>query len=124
MLYVILTIILIGIGLFIVSFFFNDRMHKLEEQLEQFSLSSMQDTYQIKKKLKVLEEELLVNEPIRKPIPSEKQVFSKSSDNVADKPLVVQKIYHLHEQGFSLEDIAKETNLSTYDVQTILKHEI
>ncbi len=124
MLYVILTIILIGIGLFIVSFFFNDRMHKLEEQLEQFSLSSMQDTYQIKKKLKVLEEELLVNEPIRKPIPSEKQVFSKSNDNIADKPLVVQKIYHLHEQGFSLEDIAKETNLSTYDVQTILKHEI
>ncbi|WP_080874612.1 hypothetical protein [Oceanobacillus timonensis] len=59
MLYAILAVIVIGIVLFILSFFINDRLEEVESQLEQLSITTMQDTYQLKKKVSVLEEELL-----------------------------------------------------------------
>ncbi|GIO27541.1 hypothetical protein [Ornithinibacillus bavariensis] len=54
-----LTIVVIAIALFILSFFVNDRFEKIESDLEQLSISTMQETYQLKKKVNVLEEELL-----------------------------------------------------------------
>ncbi|MFD1066255.1 hypothetical protein [Oceanobacillus locisalsi] len=59
MLYAILAVVIIGIALFILSFFINDRLEEVESQLEQLSITTMQDTYQLKKKVSVLEEELL-----------------------------------------------------------------
>ncbi|GGP12724.1 hypothetical protein [Oceanobacillus neutriphilus] len=59
MLYAILAVVVIGIVLFILSFFINDRLEEVESQLEQLSITTMQDTYQLKKKVSVLEEELL-----------------------------------------------------------------
>jgi hypothetical protein len=62
MLYAIIAIIGVAAVLFVLSFFMNDRMEELESQLEQFSITTMQDTYQMKKKIKILEEELLTEE--------------------------------------------------------------
>ncbi|GAB3795503.1 hypothetical protein [Virgibacillus kimchii] len=62
MLYGIIALIAVGAVLFILSFFMNDRIEDLESQLEQFSITTMQDTYQMKKKIKILEEELLTEE--------------------------------------------------------------
>lgn len=121
MFYIFITIIVVGIGLFITSFFLTDKVKELENQLEQFSITTMQDTYQIRKKLRVLEEELLTNEPIVNKPTEEPEVFNHDLQN---KPLLVQKIHHLYEQGFSIEDIAKETNLSNHDVNMILKHQM
>ncbi|MFD1450349.1 MULTISPECIES: hypothetical protein [Oceanobacillus] len=59
MLFAILAVVVIGIVLFILSFFINDRLEEVESQLEQLSITTMQDTYQLKKKVSVLEEELL-----------------------------------------------------------------
>ncbi|UUI38465.1 hypothetical protein [Oceanobacillus oncorhynchi] len=59
MLVAILAVVVIGIILFILSFFINDRLEEVESQLEQLSITTMQDTYQLKKKVSVLEEELL-----------------------------------------------------------------
>ncbi len=56
------SIAIIAIALFILSFFLNDRFEKIESELEQLSISTMQDTYQLKKKVKVLEEELLTED--------------------------------------------------------------
>lgn len=53
------TILVVGVVLFVLSYFMNDRLEEVENQLEQFSITSIQDTYQMKKKIKVLEEELL-----------------------------------------------------------------
>lgn len=91
----------------------DDRVQQLEEQLEQFSIATMQDTYQIKKKIKILEEELLT-EDLR--ITDVKNI----PETLKDKPLLVQKVYHLHQHGYSHDDIAKQTNLDRHDVQTIL----
>ncbi|WP_085991899.1 hypothetical protein [Oceanobacillus senegalensis] len=62
MIYAVITVIIIAIVLFVLSFFMNDRIEELEDQVEQLSISSMQETYQIKKKIKILEEELLPEE--------------------------------------------------------------
>lgn|SRR5699024_3433476 len=124
MIYIFLTIILIAVGLFAGSFFFSDKLKSIEEQLEQFSIATMQDTYQLKKKVKVLEEELLTNEPIARPKADNNETNYQITDDLQNKPLLVQKIHHLHEQGFSLEDISRETNLNNHDVQTILKHQM
>ncbi|MEK4301691.1 hypothetical protein MKY30_20225 [Oceanobacillus sp. FSL W8-0428] len=59
MLFAILAVVVIGVVLFILSFFINDRLEEVESQLEQLSITTMQDTYQLKKKVSVLEEELL-----------------------------------------------------------------
>lgn len=59
MIYVILTLILVAVIFLILSFFVNDKFDEMESQLEQLSISTMQDTYQMKKKIKILEEELL-----------------------------------------------------------------
>lgn len=64
----IITILIIGIALFILSYFMNDKVAELENQLEQFSISTMQDTYQMKKKIKILEEELLPAEISHSPL--------------------------------------------------------
>ncbi|MFA1820421.1 hypothetical protein ACDX78_09575 [Virgibacillus oceani] len=66
MFYAIIAIIGVAVVLFILSFFMNDRMEELESQLEQFSITTMQDTYQMKKKIKILEEELLTDEILEK----------------------------------------------------------
>ncbi|WP_087971683.1 hypothetical protein [Oceanobacillus rekensis] len=59
MLYVIVSIIIVAVVLFVLSYFMNDKFEQLENQLEQFSITTMQDTYQLKKKIKILEEELM-----------------------------------------------------------------
>lgn len=59
LIYAIISIIIIAVILFVLSFFMNDRLEELENQVEQLSISTMQDSYQMKKKVKILEEELL-----------------------------------------------------------------
>lgn len=114
MILVLTTLIIVSIALFIVSFFAKDQFTELEKQIEQFSISAMQDTYQIKKKIKILEEELL-SENI--------SGFSLPTDQTQEnKPLVIQKVYHLNQQGYSVEEIASQTDLNGNDVQTILNN--
>ncbi|SES83810.1 hypothetical protein SAMN05216389_102404 [Oceanobacillus limi] len=57
-----ITIVVISVALFILSFFLTDKFEKLENELEQLSISTMQETYQLKKKVKILEEELLAED--------------------------------------------------------------
>jgi uncharacterized membrane protein len=118
LIYLIGTLIVIAILLFVVSFFLEDNVKQLEEQLEQFSITTMQDMYQLKKKINILEEELLTEvvniEPAR--------TSPKMPETVKNKPLLIQKVYHLHQQGYSTADISRQTNLEQTDIQTILNH--
>ncbi|SER17065.1 hypothetical protein SAMN04487944_101487 [Gracilibacillus ureilyticus] len=56
------SILSVAVILWILSFFMQDRFKQLEDQFEQFSISTLQETYQLKKKVNILEEELLINE--------------------------------------------------------------
>lgn len=111
---VLITLISVAVVLIIISFFMNDQFGELEKQIEQFSISTMQDTYQIKKKIKILEEELLAENISETVMPT--------NPALKNKPLVIQKIYHLYQQGYSIAEIAKQTDLNDSDVQAVLKN--
>ena len=121
MTYLIVSLIGIAIVLFIVSFFADDKVTKLEEQFEQFSITTMQDTYQLKKRIKILEEEILSSNISQKP--NNEQNMRNVPDSVKHKPLLIQKVYHLQQQGYSISDISQQTTLSEDDIQTILNNQ-
>lgn len=117
MVYLLVSVVVIALILFVSSFFMSDKFKDLEDQIEQFSITTMQDTYQMKKKLKVLEEELLTGN-------NSQSITDEIPQSLQDKPLLIQKIYHLHQQGYSPEDISEQTDLTSHDVETILRSNI
>ncbi|MDN4074758.1 hypothetical protein [Fictibacillus terranigra] len=58
---IIFSLLALGIILLAVSFR-KDKSNNLEVQLENFSIQLMKEMYQVKKKLKVLEDEMMINE--------------------------------------------------------------
>lgn len=57
-------LVIIGISLFllILSLFLRDPIKDLREEIDQLSIQQVQELYKIKKKLKLLEEELMIGE--------------------------------------------------------------
>jgi|SRR5699024_8864411 len=107
MFYIIITLLIISFSLIIISFFTNDRFKDLEDQIEQMSLSNLQDNYQMKQKLKVLEEELL---------PSQ---LDLTSQNRA-KSSIEKQVELLYRKGYSVAEISKSTQLSEYDIKALI----
>ncbi|MEG9297284.1 hypothetical protein V6B33_12520 [Mangrovibacillus sp. Mu-81] len=101
-----------SILLFFLSFFQKDRYSGLEKEVEDLSMTFLQENYQMKKRLRVLEEELLMDgdssmkgtAPVRKPI----------------HEVVRNQVIALHQQGIPLEQIAKQSALTKSDVQHII----
>jgi len=127
MIYVFGSIILIAIVLLSLTFFMDDKLNDFEDQLEELSISTMQDTYQIRKKLKELEDELHNNQEAKlhnnqetEPVHSTNEVAATNQTN----PLTVQKIYHLYQHGYSIAEIAKRTDLGEQDIENILKNNV
>lgn len=118
MIYTIVTIASIGIVLFILSFFMNDRMKELENQVEQVNMTMMQHNYQMKKKMKVLEEELLA-EDLTEEIMKQS---TKKKDSSKLLPLV-DTVLSMYQKGYKIHYIAKQTNLSEHDVLSMIRQQ-
>ncbi len=101
----------IAILLFVLSFFRRDRTTEIEKQLENISITYMQEMYQLKKKIRLLEEELLVNH--------QRSPFLKQSKSAAKQQLL-KEVVNYYEQGDSVEEIAKATGLTIDEVQSLL----
>lgn len=56
---IIISLISLAVLLLILSFFQKDRISDLEKQVENLTMTVMQENYQLKKRMKILEEELL-----------------------------------------------------------------
>jgi hypothetical protein len=111
--YVMIALIVFSIFLFFISFFAKDNMKRIEEQLDHLTLSFAQESYQLKKRLQVLEEELLIhheNPPHITP--------THDSDR---STLTKNRVFTLYKQGLSYEQIARETALTTEEVRMILR---
>jgi hypothetical protein len=102
---------IISIIFIIVSFFLPDRTSELKEEIDALSIQHYQETYQLKKRIKILEEELLIpnNFPIKK--------RSTKSFN----PIITNQVLLLNKQGLTTEQIARQSALSIEDVVTILQ---
>lgn len=114
-----LGLLAFSILLLIVALLAKDPIKSLREEVDQLSMQQLQELYQIKKKLKVLEEELLVSEsdmtplsgPRNPPILAEKKQIHE---------IIKNQVISLAGQGLSIEQIAMQSSLSLEDVQSII----
>lgn len=109
--YAIITLLAIAILLLVVSFYGKDRVKMVQEEIYQLSLSMVQETYLLKKKIKVLEEELLTNDIDYETGPSQTSVMSLSNSTILS----------LYDKGLSYEEIGTKTNLPVEEVRLILE---
>jgi hypothetical protein len=109
--YLVIGLLSLSIFLFIVSFFLRDRYKDLEKEIEDVSMNYLQENYQLKKRMKILEEELMLDgqQPIRK---------VKQPARVHE--VVKNQVIALYNQGIAIEQIAKQSALSNTEVQQII----
>lgn len=120
MLYILLTILTIALILFILSMFMQDKFSDLENRFEQLSLTSIKENYQIKKKLQILEEELLINDADFDSIDQSTNTLDQKDDKI-ELPLF-KEIHKMHKDGISLDQISKITDLAKNDIKAIIKN--
>jgi len=113
---ILISLFIFSILLFLVSLFLKDPYKEIREELDQLSMQQLQELYQIKKKLKVLEEELLVDDIELSPPLSQ----MGSSDKKTVHDIIKNQVWSLAQQGTPMEQIAKLSSLSVQDVQGIL----
>lgn len=99
-----------GAFFILLSFFIPDKQRRFEKELEELSMKMLQEHYQFTKKLKVLEEELLMGD---------------APSMAAKKPVMVNEIIQsqviaLYQQGTPLLQIANQSSLSIDQVKNIL----
>lgn len=108
--YTIITLISISIFLFIISLFKKDRNKEVELQIENFSITMMQEIYQLKKKIKVLEEEILIGQ--------DESYFT--TNKITKINYDRDKILSLYEDGLSDNEIEQLSGLSREEINNIL----
>ncbi|MET3684271.1 hypothetical protein ABID56_002397 [Alkalibacillus flavidus] len=124
MVYVLITLLTIGISLFIMSFFMTNRFRELEQELEQLSMTHIQEQYVMKNKIKVLEEELLTDTlDLNDVTYLSKQTTDSSQTQTKSKrePAIVSNVKQLYEQGYSYEEIEAKTGLAQDDIKIIIQ---
>ncbi|MCG7345132.1 hypothetical protein MHZ92_13380 [Sporosarcina sp. ACRSL] len=110
-----IEIILLSIGLIciILSFFIGNTSRKSEEEIENISISLHQETNQLKKRLKAVEEELMISAG---PVTNGHRRNSKPVHEI-----IINQILSLQAQGYSIPEIAKRSSLSNEEVMNVLK---
>lgn len=112
-----IPIILLVIGLISIaaSFFIGNSSSFYADELEKVSISLHQETNSLKKRIKTVEEELMIGVSPR---------FSKKKSNIQTKSvhlIIVNQILSLHNQGYSITDIAKRSSLTNNEVVAVLQ---
>ncbi|MER2046939.1 MAG: hypothetical protein ABTA23_01800 [Solibacillus sp.] len=142
-------LIIAGIAVIIISLLFKDKSARVEKDVEDLSINIYQETNALKRRVKALEEELLVepNFQVRKPSSvqqnSEQQAAFSSFQQVAaqvkaaqsngtapkvnpsksTKPIngiLVSQVLALNSQGLSIEEISKRSTLSHAQIHSII----
>jgi hypothetical protein len=122
----IVTLILLGVSLLLLllSFFLRDPIKDLREEIDQFSIQQVQELYKIKKKLKVLEEELMLGEEdfsFKPPSSSIKENKSFQAENTQPIHAIIKnQVWTLAASGVPIDQIANQSSLSISQVQHII----
>nr|WP_106779875.1 hypothetical protein [Lysinibacillus timonensis] len=131
-----IVLMIIGILCIIASFFLKDSTKKVEKDLEELSISIYQETNSIKKRLKVVEEELLL-EPhfhVKSPTTLKKQSVDKDHNTELfdlkepnriknSKPvneILVRQVIELNKQGYPNAEISRLSTLTEEQIASIL----
>lgn len=143
------TIIMcVGIFFILISFFMKDKTKKLEKDVEELSINIYQEANTLKRRLKIVEEELLVDPSfqVQPPAPAKKSpmdtfqqvaaqvqaqkaakayqpVTQSGQQAPSQKPIhsiLVSQVVELNKQGLSIDEISKRSTLSHEQIQAIL----
>ncbi|RUL56971.1 MULTISPECIES: hypothetical protein [Lysinibacillus] len=128
-------LIFIGIICMILSFFLKDTSKKMEQDFEEFTISIYQETNSIKKRLKIVEEELLLepNFTVKSPISTKKsqeaykqaalaKTNSKPVQNKQINEILVAQVIQLNKQGYPIDEISKMSTLTKDQILDILQN--
>ncbi|MEG0384200.1 MAG: hypothetical protein RR642_05540 [Solibacillus sp.] len=142
-------IMIIGIVFILISMFLKDKSIKIERDLEDLSINIYQETNALKRRIKTVEEELLVEPNFQ--IQSPKRATANQKDAMetfqqvaaqvkaaqaygsqvtppvpqpqVTKPIngiLVSQVLALNGQGLSIEEISKRSTLTHAQIQTII----
>ncbi|SOC36232.1 hypothetical protein [Ureibacillus acetophenoni] len=130
-----IILIIIGILCMIISFFIKDTSKKIEKDVEELSISIYQETNALKRRLKVVEEELLLDPSFQVKSPSNsKQMLDRKTNDLLissvknnsvkkTKPvneILVRQVIELNKQGYAISEISKLSTLSEVQILEIL----
>lgn len=121
----IVTLILLGVSLLLLllSFFLRDPIKDLREEIDQFSIQQVQELYKIKKKLKVLEEELMLGEEdfsFKSPSTIKENKSFQAENTQPIHAIIKNQVWTLAASGVPIDQIANQSSLSISQVQHII----
>lgn len=111
----------LAIVLLIISFFSKDKVAKLEEDLEQMTITYMQDIYQLKKKVKILEEEFVIQDDPVPPVKTKSLVTSNEVEPIHE--ILKSQVLSLYSQGLSLDQIARQSSLTKEQTMSVIEQQ-
>lgn len=111
----------LAIVLLIISFFSEDKVAKLEEDLEQMTITYMQDIYQLKKKVKILEEEFVIQDDPVPPVKTKSLVTSNEVEPIHE--ILKSQVLSLYSQGLSLDQIARQSSLTKEQTISVIEQQ-
>ncbi len=99
----------VAIILLILSLFKRDQSGKTEQQIEQFSISFMEEIHQLQNQIRNIEldAEIAAQEPSLQP-------------RSAKQKLLLREVLDLYRRGYSIEGIAAKTELSKDEIEGLL----
>ncbi|MBS4194688.1 hypothetical protein [Lederbergia citri] len=111
---IIIILLSLAVLLFVISFFQSDKVKVLEKEVEQLSMNMLQDHYLMKKRLKVLEEELLIGQSFINDSPKHEKTREPNE-------ILKNHVLALYNQGLDIQQISKQSSLSVETVKDIIK---
>ncbi|MDV6377907.1 hypothetical protein ORD22_06475 [Sporosarcina sp. GW1-11] len=107
-----LLLLIIGIIAIVASFFVGSNTRVLEDELEKVSISLYQETSNLKKRVRVLEEELMIVAPAQETFAAPKKPIHA---------IIVNQITSLHSQGYTIPEISQRSSLAEAEVVAVLR---
>ncbi|MBN8190955.1 hypothetical protein JI667_02225 [Bacillus sp. NTK074B] len=109
-----MTLLFIGlvsfsILLLVISFFQRDRYRDIEKDMGELSMNVLQEQYKLKKRISVLEEELMMDG---------ERPFQKNPVN----EIIKNQVISLYKQGVNVDQITKQSALSKQEVLSVIKN--
>ena len=102
-----------AILLYILSFFQKDRTSILEKELEDLTLNFHQETYQLKKRMGILEEELMGNGLAFGHV-------TEPSPKAGVHEILKNQVIALYQQGLDFGQISRQSSLSLEEVKEVI----
>lgn len=113
----IIILLILSVLLFIVSFFQKDGKEQLEMEYEELAMSLLQDQHNMKKRIGRLEEEMMLESQIARPLANTKE--NQHAAGVHE--IVKNQVLSLYQQGVDVQQISKQSALSVNTVTQIIQ---